>query len=185
MASNAVVQTELSPQLAAIVRELDDVSAGFTKLVNELGAGKLWQRPAQGGWSVGECLDHLTTTTKEIVPKLEALLPTAPKGAEPYKMNWSGRMMAWLMEPPYRMKFKTTPAFEAKQSDKDVLSEFLASQDLAKEAVRRCNGLALMKINLPSPASARMHYNAYAALKLAPAHERRHLWHAQQIVKMM
>jgi hypothetical protein len=173
----------LPPQLSAIVRELEDVNAGWKKLIHEIGEAKLWQRPVKGGWCVAECLDHLTTTNRQMLPRLEQLLPTAPAGQEPYKMDFKGRMLVWFIEPPYRMKFKAVPTFQPHAENKDVLGEFLASQESAIAAVSRCNGLSLNKMKFISPVDERMSYNAYAALKLLPAHQRRHLWQAQQVVK--
>ena len=182
MGTPASIQ-QLSPQLAAIASELDEVSTGWKTQLSNLAKERLWQRPAKGGWSVGECIDHLTTTTHQMVPRLESILPNAPKGSEPYTMDVKGRLLVWFMEPPYRIKFKAVPSFQPHTSDKDVLAEFLTSQELALEGVRRCNGLALNKMKFISPVDERLSYNAYAALKLLPAHQRRHLWQAQQILK--
>jgi hypothetical protein len=181
--STSSPSAQLSPQLDGVVHELDEVSAGFKALAGEIGQAKLWQRPAKGGWSVAECLDHLTTTTNQMVPRLESLLATAPTGSEPYSMDLKGRLLVWFMEPPYRMKFKAVLTFQPHAENKDVLAEFLASQEAAINAVRRCNGVALNKTKFISPVDARMSYNGFAALKLLPAHQRRHLWQARQIVK--
>ena len=174
---------QLSPQLAAIADELNAVSSGWKSLLAHLSPEKLWKRPAKGGWCVGECIDHLTITNREMLPVLDALLQNAPIGHEPYKMDFSGRLIVWLMEPPYRMKFKAPTTFAPQTSTKDVLSEFLTTQAAALDALRRCNGVALDKLKFVSPANARMSYNGYAALKLLPTHQRRHLWQAQQILK--
>jgi DinB superfamily len=176
---------QLSPQLAAIASELADVSTAWKTFFNDLSKEKLWQRPSKGGWSVGECVDHLTTTTRQMVPRLESILPNAPKGSEPYKMDLKGRLLVWFMEPPYRMKFKAVPSFQPHASDKDVLAEFLASQDVALDAIGRCNGFDLNHMKFVSPVDERLTYNAYAALKLLPAHQRRHLWQAQQVLKLL
>src|SRR3954471_9467793 len=118
---------QISPQLAAIVGELEDVSFAWKKLVAEIGQEKLWRRPAKGGWSVGECIDHLTTSTRQMLPALDAVLPNAPKGDGPYRMALKGRLLVGFAEPPYRMKTKTVANFQPKVSDKDVLAEFLES----------------------------------------------------------
>jgi hypothetical protein len=174
---------QISPQLAAIIRELENISTGWKKLVAEIGQEKLWQRPTKGGWSVAECIDHLTTTTRQMVPPLLSLLSTAPAGQEPYSMDLKGRLLVWFMEPPYRIKFKAVANFQPKATNKDVLAEFLKSQTIAVDAIRQCNGLALNKMKFVSPVDERMSYNAFAAVKLLPAHQRRHFWQAQQIIK--
>jgi hypothetical protein len=124
----------LLPQPGTVIRELEDVNAGWKKLVSELAPGKIIQRPASGGWCVAECLDHLTTTTQQMVPALEAALPNAPKGDGPYKMDLKGKLLVWFMEPPYRIKFKAVESFQPHLSSKDVLAEFLASQAVAVDA---------------------------------------------------
>src|SRR3954464_11240749 len=90
---------QMTPQIAAIVHELDDVSAAWKRLVAEIGPEKLWRRPAKGGWSVAECIDHLTTSTRQMLPALDAVLPNALKGAGPYKMDLKGRLLVWFGEP--------------------------------------------------------------------------------------
>jgi hypothetical protein len=181
--STTSLSTQLSPQLAAITQELEAANAGWKKLVGTLTPSNLWQRPASGGWSVGECIDHLTTSTRQMLPALDAALPNALKGNGPYKMDLKGRLIVWFLEPPYRMKTKAVASFQPRISGKDVLAEFLESQNTVVEAIRRCNGLDLNRMKITSPVDARLSYNAYAALKLLPAHQRRHLWQAQQIVK--
>jgi hypothetical protein len=179
------VPVALSPQLSSIARELNEVNTGWKTLLANLPKEKLWQRPAKGGWSVGECIDHLTTTTKQMLPAIDKVVLNTPRGDGPYKMDLKGKLLVWFMEPPYRMKSKTVASFEPHTSDKDVLAEFLVSQDIALAALRRCNGLDLNQMKIVSPVDERMSYNAYAALKLLPAHQRRHLWQAQQIVKLL
>src|SRR4051812_542551 len=111
---------QMTPQIAAIVHELDDVSAAWKRLVAEIGPEKLWRRPAKGGWSVAECIDHLTTSTRQMVPRLESILPGAPAGQEPYSMDLKGRLLVWFIEPPYRMKFKAVQNFQPQAANKDV-----------------------------------------------------------------
>ncbi|HWR15658.1 MAG TPA: DinB family protein [Terriglobales bacterium] len=181
--STPVTHAKISPQLAAIADELNAVNDGWKQLASQVEVDKVWQRPAKGGWSVGECLDHLTTTTRQMLPAVKKALSNGPKGGGPYKMDLKGKLLVWFMEPPYRMKFKAVPNFQPHQTEKDPLREFLQSQEEALDVLRRCNGLDLNKLKIVSPVDARMSYNAYAALKLLPAHQRRHLWQAQQIVK--
>jgi len=183
--SAPVANQQLSPQLAAIATELTEASATCRALVAKFPPEKLWQRPAKGGWSVGECIDHLTTTTHQMVPRLESILTNAPKGSEPYKMDLKGRLIVWFMEPPYRMKFKAVEHFQPHASDKDVVSEFLSSQEVAVSALHRCNGLDLNRMKFISPVDERTSYNAYAALRLLPAHQRRHLWQAQRVIELL
>ncbi len=183
MMSTIGTSSQLSPQLSAIVRELEDVNAACQRLVAQLSPEKIMQRPAKGGWSVAECINHLTVSTGEMIAAVEKVIPNAPKGEGPYKMDVRGKLLMWFLEPPYRVKFKAVPSFEPRLTGGDILGEFLESQKLVVRALERCNHLALDKAKVISPVDSRMSYNAYAALKIIPAHERRHLWQAQKIAK--
>src|SRR6266700_803757 len=127
-----------SDQLAEMKRQFESCSAAAEQLVKSLAEGDLMQRPGNQGWSVAECIQHLTVTTQLYLPILDSSLQGAPAGSGPYKMDWKGRMLKWVLEPPYRMKAKTLPSMEPKVADaRQVLPDFLASQQQLFEAMEQ------------------------------------------------
>ena len=46
-------------------------------------------------------------------------------------------------------------------------------------------GLAVDQVRVKSPVYGRFSYNVYGALRMLAAHERRHLWQIQQILKAL
>src|SRR5690349_9864282 len=118
-----------SDQLAETRRQFESCSASAEQLVKSLAEDDLVKRSSNQGWSVADCIQHLTVTTQLYLPILDASLQNAPAGAGPYKMDWKGRMLKWVLEPPYRSKVKTLPGLEPKIADvQRVLPDFLASQ---------------------------------------------------------
>lgn len=62
---------------------------------------------------------------------------------------------------------------------------FEESQAQLATTIRSADGLAIDQVRVESPVYARFSYNAYGALRMLIAHERRHLWQIEQILKAL
>ena len=140
------------------------------------------QRSPLGGWSVAECIAHLTLTNQFYFPISESALKDAPAGSGPYKMDWRGRLLKWFLEPPYRTRVKTLPSMEPHLEDASrVLPEFLDSQRELIRKLQKWEGQAVDKVFIRSPFSSRVRYNIYSMFHVIAAHQRHHLWQAQRV----
>ncbi len=168
--------------------QLDEVKAQFDAAslqARQLLAGNaetLNRRPQPDRWSAAECISHLTLTNLHYPPLLRGALHQAPPGDGPYSMDFRGKLLRWILEPPYRSGVKTIPSMEPKtgETPEQVLAAFLASQDELLKLLEAARGKALEKTTITSPFSKRMRYNAYSCFQVLAAHERRHLWQAEQ-----
>ena len=174
-------------EIADVREQITACSARARALTEGMSAVQLGQRPAPGGWSVAECIAHLTLTTRNYLPPVYKALEIAPQGSGPYKMDFTGRMLRWVLEPPYRMKTKTLPSFEpgAEKDSGAALPEFLHSQDDLLKCLASCEGRALDKVKIQSSFNERMHYNVYSCFEIMTAHQRRHLWQAENVKKKL
>lgn len=182
-----VVAASLNESLTQLSLELDDCSLRVERLVEQAGE-RLWTHPQRGGWGVGDCIAHLTRTAQEWVPKLEEALSDAPAGSPPYKPRLTGRLLRWFIEPPYRMKFKAVSKFtprERKLAAAELIGEFLSAQQEIQRALRLADGKAIDRVIRPSPVDARVRYDLYSAFRIIAAHERRHLWQAERVLKLL
>jgi hypothetical protein len=102
-------------------------------------------------------------------------------------MDWVGSMLRWVIEPPFRMKVKTTPPFEPKnpKAPAAVIEEFMAGQSELARRVNNADGRDLDAIRIASPFNSRMTYNLYAAFRILTAHQRRHLWQLEQVLQLL
>lgn len=175
----------MDPQLADIQKQITAATEHARKLFAGLTEEQLKKRPSSGGWSIAECVQHLIQTNVQYDGIFDSTFPSAPKGSGPFKKDFKGRLLAWIMEPPYRSKVKTTPHLEPTpiESAAKVLSEFETSQAKLAEYVAKADGLALDKIIITSPYDGRMKYNLLSCLGIITSHQRRHLWQAEQILK--
>lgn len=178
-------QPGLSPQLAELRQQFEACSERARAILTENPEVTLKQRPPRGGWCAAECVVHLTLTTGQYESIVQDGFARAQKGGEPYKRDWKGRFLAWIMEPPYRTGVKTRPEFEpvTTGSPQQVLADFLASQKVMFERLERANGLALDQTLVESAFKKGFFYNMFSLFHILAAHQRRHLWQAEQALK--
>lgn len=132
-----------------------------------------------------ECVAHLTLTTRYYLPILEETVDAAPE-VEPggrFRRDLAGWLLSRMLEPPVRIKTPTkatyTPAATA--SREVTVAAFDLAQVALIEAIRRLDGLDPTRIRMTSPFNAKLRYSIYSALHILAAHQRRHLWQAEQV----
>lgn len=185
--ASPMMASVLSPQLEALRKQFEACSERARQLLTQNDEAIVRQRPPKGGWCAAECVVHLTLTTGQYEPIFQDGFARAQKGSEPYKRDWKGRFLAWIMEPPYRTGVKTRPEFEPVNTGRpqQVLADFLESQKVMFARLQRANGLALDKTLVESPFKKGFFYNMYSLFHILAAHQRRHLWQAEQALKQI
>lgn len=179
----------LSPQLAELRLEIETASHKAISIGKGLSPAQLAQRPQPDKWSIADCLTHLNITSKEYVTLLSAAIEGAPRNipssARPFKIGLMGKLFKWTLEPPPRFRTRTPAKFQpiSLPPQDNALFMFLNLQEQLTAIVVRADGVAIDHIKVQSPFSRRMKYNVFAALNIVMAHERRHLWQAEQVRK--
>lgn len=182
-------QPKLSPQLETLAAELDLATEKVTALVKGLPEEQLKQRVDPNSWSVAECIFHLNLTSKEYLPLLDEALESARQAETSQKtklkMDLMGRMLKWALEPPARLKTKTTNQFQPQHVEPigELLTTFTSLQEQLKARIEKASNLAIDKVKITSPFNNRLKYNLFSAFQILVAHERRHLWQAEQVRK--
>lgn len=176
------------PQLAAILDELTNATAHARRLAEAVDETGFQQRPAEGAWSIAECFAHLNLTTRAFLPLIDAALKQSAGPVLPATHRYRRDLIGWFLcrtiEPPFRVKIKTTAPFVPSSTDgkQELLAEFEALQDELAQRVAGAGGHKLSQLKIASPFDARLKYNLYSALKVIPAHQRRHLWQADKVL---
>jgi hypothetical protein len=100
------------------------------------------------------------------------------------KMDLIGRVLRWFLEPPIRQRVKTTAPFVPRsvRAKAEAFGEFAALQSKLAEQLTAARDLDLSRIKIVSPFDKRVRYNVYSAFRILVAHQRRHLWQAEQVV---
>jgi hypothetical protein len=178
-----------SPQLSRIATELEEARRLAHRLAEPLDEDGWATRPGPDRWSVAECLIHLNATSRGFLPLLRRAIAEGrgpgPRQSGPYRLNLVGRFLLWSVEPPVRFRVKTTAPFvpPAVEPRAVVLAEFDRLQNDLLVSLHEADGLRLGKLKITSPFDPRFKYNLYAAFRILPAHQRRHLWQAERVVE--
>lgn len=175
-------------QHEAIERRLLASSAAVARLFDDHTPETLTRRPRPEAWSAAECVKHLSLTAAAVVPLVEAALADleqrGARRAGPSRMDWTGRLIAWSLEPRW-LRTKTTARFQPVEPGPvaGVLPEFQGQQERVLRALRAAIGLDLGRARIVSPFDARASYNAWSAFRILEVHERRHLRQAEQAAR--
>lgn len=170
-----------------VVRELDACSAHARRLVDGLPAATIAKRSIPARWSVAEHVEHLNLATAAYLPIIEAaaveLRARDARSNGPYRTDLMGRFLLWMSEPPVRKRVPTTAPF-VPGPDVDpsrVAARFDELQRALRARIPTYEGLALDRARVRSPFDPRIRYSAWSAIRLIPAHQRRHLWLAERV----
>ena len=181
----------MNAQLNGVCTELDEATVRARKAVERVPSALVGRRPHQGSWSIAECIAHLTITTDAYIAVIRPAIDRAREQhllhrGTTFRVEISARMLAWWLEPPYRLKSKTLAAFvpEMEQPAR-ALPDFVDRQQKLKVLVVEADGLALDRIRISSPFASQMRYSVYAAFRLIAVHQRRHLWQAERVAETM
>jgi hypothetical protein len=173
-------------QAEALAGEFRALSDEARRLAEEFSPRDLCQPPAPGAWSAADNLMHLAMAAQALVPRMSRTLgklADAGKRTEGRsRADWLGRLYAWWLEPPARLKFRAPQPFvpPVGMACEDALRIFLAEQERVLALVDLSAGLDLAARKVPSPVSRYVKYNVYSAFRVVTAHERRHLWQARR-----
>jgi len=185
--SVATVGPDVTPELGQIKQELLDARERARRLSEGLSDIVWGTAPAPGKWSIAECVTHLNITSERYVPIIDDAIregrEMGVKAATPPRRDFMGWLLARMLEPPYRMRMKTTAPFVPARIEPiaDVLERFDYLQGELLQRLDRGNGLALDRQKVTSPFNARVKYNLYSTFRIITAHQRRHLWQAERV----
>jgi hypothetical protein len=174
--------------IAELEEEFNSATARARKLVETTEPRLFTVRPNISAWSAAECLAHLSITTDMFLPVLaqaEEKARQAGAGKRRPRMDWIGAVLRWFMEPPVRTKVKTSAPLvpRAIRAKAEALGEFMSLQEKLVDLIHSARDLDISKVKIISPFDKRVRYNIYSAFRIVVAHQRRHLWQAEQAVE--
>ncbi len=171
---------DLKAEIEVVSRESQAVVAG-------LDPAAMTKRPASGGWGVAEILQHLILTADAMIPLIDGALQDLELAGRRSTARAGLGVMGWLLvkalEPPPRMKSKTSKPFEpvAFGDPLTLVGSLLEKNARLLALIDRAEGLATTTVKVASPFNASVKYTVYAAFRITLAHARRHLWQARAL----
>ena len=176
-------------QIDSLLQQLRENSRQAEVIFGSNTTGQLQHHPGQERWSAAECIAHLNLSNRAYLPLLdsaiERLREKKVSGSGPFHLNWNARLLKYWLEPPSRLRLPTGAPFQpiAVKDPAATSGEFQEIGKVLEEKLNSARGFALDRVKLVSPFAAKMKYNAYSAFVLITAHNRRHLWQAEQALR--
>ena len=180
--------TAISREAREAHEELERVRSEIEMLSAKLDEQAFQQRPGEGRWSVGECIDHLNKTNQVYLRKMPAAVEQARKagltGEGPVKRGWFARMFLWALEPPSKMKVKAPKAFLPRPDvrKEQTMREFREIRDDLGALMEKSSDLDWSRVTMPLPTIPQFKLRLGEIYAVLLAHERRHLWQMQKII---
>lgn len=182
------------PELQTRRNEFESAIVAVRELVTGLTDETFNKRPDDDRWSVAECVDHLVTIGRLMLPRMNAAAANArAKGwlAEPpfrYGRlgNWFVRAMGDDQLPPrnrLRAPRLYRPPPGADRTIPEAVEAFAAVQDDFIAVVQAADGLDLARVKIASPVTRLLRLSLGQWLKGLSGHQRRHIWQATQVKK--
>jgi hypothetical protein len=172
-------------------REIEQARRRAEALVSGLTPENLTTQPCPGKWSIAECILHLNATAAVVQSLMEKAIAQGKRqnitGAGPFDIGLKGSFLVWVAEPPPKIKIpaprNVRPPAQIDDPQK-LLPAFLKAQDDWERLIRESDGLHLAKIKI-GPRFSAFRARLAAAVPWMLAHQRRHLWQAENVKRQI
>lgn len=179
----------MPPDLQRLLAEIDAAEADARALTAPLTDTQgNWQPGGGTGWSVAQCLDHLAISnrvyTAHFLPVAERAATAGTGRFDGLRPNAIGRWFVRSLEPPPRQKTKTFKNLVPPSSlpVADALAHYLASHEPYRRLVAAAATVDPNRVVAANPFLGWVRMRLSTALLVIPAHDRRHLWQARQVL---
>lgn len=171
---------EVRSALQAVARDAETTFGG-------LDAGQLKWRPDGGGWSVGQCFQHLLTANGLMFRAAEDALRGGPRTLwqrMPVLPGLLGRVLIRSQAPSSARKFtaptKAQPPAVAIPGD--IIQRFVDQHRETAERLRTLDELDAARAIMVSPFIKVVAYSVLDGYRLVVAHDRRHFEQAHRVM---
>jgi hypothetical protein len=172
----------------SVLSDLESTEKQASEIIARASATQAnWQPNTGRSWSIVQCLSHLARTNRiyaaamyEAVARADPNSKLAPQGISP------GLFGAWFirsMEPPVRTRMKArSKVYPLTQADpNEALAEFVDSHKPVRSVIEAASDMDVNRIRFKNPFVPFVRFTVGTGLLVISAHDRRHLWQANQV----
>ena len=175
-------------QLRLIAGEYQATAEEAERIHSSIDPARAIERPRPDRWSVAECLEHLSVTTRAYLPIWSRALDEArARGpadtGQPFRTDFKGWLLAWLLEPPVRLRLPAPGGMQPVpvRDGERAWGDFRECQAQIIAVIDSARGLALDRIIIGAPFQRHLRYSVWSSFRVVAAHQRRHLWQAARV----
>lgn len=180
--------TRLPTDLETIIAEIDDADCAADRLVKDLSDAQFhWQPNGGRAWSIAQCLEHLATINRIYGAAIRSGVERAGsrgwKRQEAIAPTFFGRKFIASLEPPVtrrvRAPGKVRPGSHLKRED--IMRLYREEHRNVRELVTDCADIDVNRATFRNPFLPILRIRVGTGLRVIPAHDRRHLWQAEEV----
>jgi hypothetical protein len=179
----------MNADIQSMLGQIEAIKSEGQAIVDGLTAEQLNWHPAEGRWSILDCLEHLNVGVTKALPAFDRSIAEGrartQTGSGPFSYGWFSRMMVASMEPPPRFRMRAPRLIRVAPStgrrSAEILPEFVRIRDQLADRVRAADGLDLGRVRTISPINRLIRMPLGAYFNFILAHDRRHLWQARNV----
>jgi len=168
-----------------LVSQLNEADERAGKLVDGISVEQLNWQPAEGAWSVGQCLDHLCVTNDVYLPPMAAALEGKAKGmVEEIRPGWFGRLfLKKVIEPSAESIRAKAPKkiVPASRVNATVMERFLAGNQKLRKLIERASEYDVNRIRFRNPFIPVIRFTVGTGFAIVTRHQHRHLLQAERV----
>ena len=172
-----------------LAEETRRTTEAYRSLAGALTPEQLAWSPPEGGWSVGQVLEHLVVANGLYLQLCEALVArgtmaaTDTAGARMWKPTLMGGLLARAVGPEAKSKLPAPKVFRPGPAARErVLDAFTEMQERLATLIDRSATLDWRRLKGPSPVTSLVRVNLGDAFQVLVNHSNRHLNQARRIV---
>ena len=167
--------------------ELQRQARQVTSLAGALSNSALNWQPGPKSWSIGQCLDHLAVMNTATIASMRAAVERKYDQLEPRQKpieaaTWLTRWYVDHTEPPPKMKLRAPGKIvPPSRVSSTVVAQFESAQQSLLDFVQEFGSADLGDLRYKNAIVAGIRFSIDTGLALVAAHNRRHLWQAEQV----
>jgi hypothetical protein len=180
---------ELPPHLRAILDDLEKADQQARRIAAGLSDAQANWNPGETGWSVAQCLDHLSRANTVYAAALHKAVKETRSakgpGPGPIQPGWFSRLVIRSFEPPPKRKLRAPKKIVpgSRISSQEALHNFLRSHEDVRTVIRDGARLDLNRVRFRNPFIGFLRFTVGTGLLIIAAHDRRHLWQAEKVLE--
>jgi hypothetical protein len=180
----------LPPELQRILDDIDDADRRGAAIAASCSDEQFYWRPLDGeGWSIAQCLDHLGVINvvygSAIRSGIEVARRRGSTRREPAKPGYLGGRFVRSMEPPVTRRLRAPrKGRPASMKDRElILDGYRAGHTLARQLIADAATIDANRARFKNPFLPLLRFSIATGLFVIAAHDRRHLWQAEQVTR--
>lgn len=179
---------ELPADLQGILDQLDEADRAADSFASSLTDEQFnWQPDGGRRWSVAQCLEHLAYTNTVYIDAIWKGITTAQDNRwerrGPIAPGFFGRRFVKSLEPPVKLRARAPGGIRpgSQMSRSEILRRFHEAHDRVRQVVRAAALVDANRATFANPFFTWARVKVSTGLHVIPAHDRRHLWQAEQV----